>query len=84
MKTIAGVEQSCSSCAFWEKLVNNDAVGKCKRHSPVIVAPIEQCLTALWPVTYFTEWCGDYTAAQGKIESHVNERNLPTPGVGGE
>ena len=60
---------SCERCVFWDRM--NDHVGECRRYPPRIGPNDEPDgpdtmgpHTAVWPITFADEWCGEWAAAE--------------------
>lgn len=54
----------CGTCHFWSPI--NETQGDCRAKSPGAFPYVEyrtnEKFVRAWPVTAFTEWCGEYHA----------------------
>lgn len=62
---------TCETCRFWFMCINpvrNDdkKYGKCKKSAPIAITgqATMPCQNAVWPTTYYEEWCGDHEPKQ--------------------
>jgi hypothetical protein len=69
----------CRNCAFWAQNAHFENVGDCRisppRATDAFAAPIPD---ALWPVTFDTAFCGEFTA---RSEPSAGECVVNTPKV---
>lgn len=64
---MASRENTCSTCAFWDEIASNVAIGYCHRNPPQIHGSYEdddfETITeTAFPKTASSEWCGEYKA----------------------
>lgn len=48
----------CKSCRYWAAIVQPS--GECHRYAP---RPIENQFHTIWPDTFDTDWCGEWSLA---------------------
>lgn len=62
-------KDTCNDCLFFDLM--SDSIGKCRRHSPVVVRvehfEAEDVYSYGYPQTKVDKWCGDYKPAIPKL-----------------
>jgi len=60
---------TCASCRHWAKSTGSSSYGECRRHAPVVLNRAPPILQKIheFPVTYDSEWCGDYEEKRDEV-----------------
>lgn len=56
--------ESCESCAFWHRDMEEESIGECRRNPPqIITLPDEGGIpvpVSIFPAAESDQWCGEY------------------------